>query len=84
MRSQPVNPVPPSSPNFGPCLYLGPSGQRCSLPARQDGFCARHSPEASAEGWVPLAQRAGAILLLVALLWPLLVDLLREILGRFR
>src|ERR1700678_3615662 len=39
-------PVKPSLPvaDQGPCLYLGPNGQRCDRGAVEDGFCAIHRP----------------------------------------
>ena len=76
--------MPTSEPNFGPCLYLGPSGERCLQPAREDGVCARHSSETEANPWLQFVQRVGAILLLVALLWPLIAELLQKIAGGLR
>src|ERR1700722_19271843 len=31
--------------DLGPCLYLGPAGQRCDRRAARDGFCSRHQPD---------------------------------------
>ena len=67
----------------GPCLYLGPRGQRCDRAALEDGFCALHSPDAVALGpWVWF-RRMAALLLLAAILWPL-VDALLEELSHWR
>src|ERR1700683_2763313 len=33
----------------GPCLYLGPGGQRCDRCATRDGFCSKHLPGAIGE-----------------------------------
>src|SRR5579863_3545842 len=55
----------------GPCLYLGPSGQRCDRRAVEGGFCAIHGPGGG------IAQRAAnpakvlaAVAAIVALIWP--------------
>src|SRR5271165_5789312 len=65
----------------GPCLYLGPGGQRCGRPALAGGFCVAHSPQGQgpkdrtanpARFWAA----AGAI---AALLWPYLEFVVREI-----
>lgn len=62
--------------SYGPCLYLGPRGQRCMRPALEGGFCARHSPEAiRREIWI-WSRRLAAILLTVALLWPIIASFL--------
>ncbi|MGA7916628.1 MAG: hypothetical protein WCA00_15450 [Candidatus Acidiferrales bacterium] len=67
-------------PNQGPCLYLGPKGQRCGNPAVAGGFCARHQPDApkAATRGVPRVVAAGIGIL--AAMWPVLADLLREVL----
>jgi hypothetical protein len=63
----------------GPCLYLGPRGQRCDRAALEDGFCERHSPEAIALGpWIWF-RRLAAILLTAAILWPIIEALLEEL-----
>jgi len=76
---------PPSTPSqdLGPCLYLGPAGQRCSRRAVKDGFCAIHQPGQSR---VTVRQQdakrskiVAAILGILGVLWPLLADLVREI-----
>ena len=36
--------IPPPAADQGPCLYFGPAGERCSRPAIDGGFCARHQP----------------------------------------
>ena len=66
-------------PALGPCLYLGPSGERCGAAAVEDCYCARHVPGAKL---LPVnatkALVAGAAV--VAILWPIFADLYREIL----
>ena len=79
MRDPEPNPGTDQSRYYGPCLYLGPGGQRCERPSREDGFCDRHAPEGSSGAWASPVRIAAAILLLLATIWPLLVRLLREI-----
>jgi len=75
--------------DLGPCLYLGPAGQRCSGRATASGFCRRHQPETPPSGTsadTPLVspRRVGAILTILALLWPLLADIVRALIRYFR
>lgn len=70
-----------------PCLYIGPAGQRCDRPARADGFCSKHQQNASDSNEVPsstIAKRALAVIGVIAALWPLIVDLVRELLRLLR
>jgi hypothetical protein len=78
--------------DLGPCLYLGPAGQRCPRYSTPSGFCARHQPNADSSGTLqgsfadkPLLspKRVGAILTILALLWPVLADLVRELIRYF-
>jgi hypothetical protein len=64
----------------GSCLYFGPAGQRCDRPAIKEGFCARHQPGAASEAArTPLPRRVVAILTLLAAMWPLVADLVRQV-----
>lgn len=68
----------------GPCLYFGPAGQRCSRRALPGGFCAAHRPGAKAisqPSSKPIKIIA-AIIGMVGVLWPYLVDVIREIVRR--
>jgi hypothetical protein len=72
--------------DLGPCLYLGPAGQRCSRRAVNDGFCAVHQPGQSGQSRPAVRRPAAkssrvvaAILGILGVLWPLLADLVREI-----
>lgn len=66
--------------SLGPCLYLGPRGQRCALPAVEGGFCSKHRPGAKEAG-SPVAKRiVGAVAAVLGILWPYITDLVREIL----
>jgi Family of unknown function (DUF5763) len=57
--------------DLGPCLYLGPAGQRCNRRATRDGFCSRHQPDAptaSTPFFTP--KKLAAFLIALAMLWP--------------
>jgi hypothetical protein len=62
----------------GPCLYLGSKGQRCTNPASADGFCAKHQP-GGAKAASGTASRLAAGIGIVAAMWPVLADLIREV-----
>lgn len=68
----------------GPCLYLGPQGQRCYRRALRDGFCASHLPGAApivgGQSHTPSKKLVAALLAISGLLWPLLADIVREVL----
>jgi hypothetical protein len=64
--------------DLGPCLYLGPEGQRCIERAFDAGFCARHQPGASAP-ITPSTKVVIASMGIIGLLWPYFADLFREI-----
>lgn len=69
----------------GPCLYLGPSGQRCNRRAVAASFCTRHQPGASQTLTLPqVSRRSAAVIGLLAVLWPVLADLIREIVRLLR
>jgi hypothetical protein len=81
-----IAPFPSSSPaggNQGPCLYLGPRGERCGRPALANGFCARHQTGNQAIS-KPIAKPSpkliAAVLAIIGMLWPLLADAVREVL----
>ena len=64
----------------GPCLYLGPGGQRCERRALAGGYCASHRPGAINLPKVARSKRTlAAILAASGILWPYLADLVREI-----
>jgi hypothetical protein len=81
--------TPASQAASGPlCLYLGPAGERCYRPALADGFCSRHqlNPTATAPRDEARARRkkAAATVGIVAALWPLIEELIRQIFRLFR
>jgi len=84
----PLGDTPAHSPkrsDLGACLYLGPVGQRCNRPAQEGSFCAQHQPEGSSASMPALSpRRLGVMLTILALLWPILADVLRELLRLFR
>jgi len=86
-RDFPLN-EPISSPNnydLGPCLYLGPAGQRCDRRAVEGSFCLRHQPDAISEALrTQFPRRALAVIGVLAVLWPVLADLIRELMRFFR
>ena len=74
------------------CLYLGPAGERCDEPARDNGFCPRHQPNASPSA-SPTAPRdesrarkkkAAATVGIIAAMWPIVEQILRAIFHLFR
>lgn len=74
----------PEPPNLGPCLYLGPAGQRCYRPAVKGGFCALHQPGAAAIRKVGKpAKWLAAIGGIVGVLWPYIYDFLHELFRIF-
>ena len=78
-----TTPVPGA--DFGPCLYLGPAGERCSRRALEGGFCAAHQPGAKpAESKTSHTKRVAAVVGALAALLPWLIDLLRELLRLLR
>ncbi|HLW81526.1 MAG TPA: DUF5763 domain-containing protein [Candidatus Acidoferrales bacterium] len=66
---------PDQSQSSTQCLHLNPSGQRCSRPALEDGFCERHGPDATWRFAFTARRKIAAILLAAAILWPILLDL---------
>jgi hypothetical protein len=66
----------------GPCLYLGPAGQRCRARALTGGFCARHRSNTNQrEPAVAVSPRKLIAILAAAIaLWPILADVVRAIL----
>jgi hypothetical protein len=64
----------------GPCLYLGPAGQRCYRPALKGGFCAAHQPGATARAKLGKKSKiAAAAAGLGGVLWPYIYDFVREL-----
>ncbi|HKV06278.1 MAG TPA: hypothetical protein VJO53_14370 [Candidatus Acidoferrales bacterium] len=70
--------VSPGS-DLGPCLYLGPRGERCNRRAHDRGFCALHQPGRIAAAFSNPSRILAAVLTIAVLLWPYVSDLVREI-----
>lgn len=69
----------------GPCLYFGPRGQRCARRALASGYCSKHQSGTREEFLrTQVPRRVVAVLGLLAVTWPLLADLIREILRFLR
>jgi hypothetical protein len=86
--SESAPPLAPAAGDLGPCLYLGPAGQRCNRRAVEGSFCARHQPDSSGQfpalSVAQISRRTVAILGLLAVLWPVLADLVRELIRLLR
>jgi hypothetical protein len=73
-------PIASSGVDQGPCLYLGPSGQRCDRRALEGGYCSSHRPGATSLPKVTASKRTlAAIAAIAGLLWPVIADVVREI-----
>jgi hypothetical protein len=68
-------PEPAADVSHGPCLYLGPSGERCSKPALAGDYCTRHHPDPE-KRWPSRSYKRVllASIALVAILWPYFQD----------
>ncbi len=84
MSSVPVNTSKAQEGPHGPCLYFGPGGERCGREAHANGYCSRHDPEgAPIAAGIP-AKRFWALVGATAVLWPVLVDLIRVLIRWLR
>ncbi len=62
----------------GPCLYLGPGGQRCSKRAVASSFCRAHLPGGPGTSTTKPARFWAAVAAILGLLWPYLEFIVRE------
>jgi hypothetical protein len=69
----------------GPCLYLGPAGQRCYRRAVKGGFCALHQPGAAGikRGIGKPSKLIAAVVGILGVLWPYIYDFLHELFRLF-
>ena len=81
MSTQPVNGAIETGHSAGTCLHFGTDGKRCYRAATISGFCERHDPERTQRSAFSLVRLAAALLLLWALLWPVIADVVRELRG---
>jgi hypothetical protein len=66
----------------GPCLYLGPAGERCSRPALEGGYCAKHHSDPDLRGPGRSYTRVlVATAALVIIIWPYIADLVRDVMS---
>jgi len=79
MLSQSVNIGIPSPKPYGLCLFLGPGGERCFNPAREDGFCSEHGESGEVVIDASWFRRGAALILLVVFLWVVFAGFLREL-----
>jgi len=75
----------PAVSDQGPCLYLGPAGQRCYRRAVKGGFCALHQPGAAAikRGIGKPSKLIAAVVGIMGVLWPYIYDFLHELFRLF-
>ncbi len=57
------------------CLHLGPAGERCTRPAYEDGFCDRHGASTAWPLSGQVSRKFAALLIGLAVIWPILEDL---------
>jgi hypothetical protein len=71
--------------SYGPCLYLGSSGERCGSLALSGGYCAKHHPDEE-KRWPGRSYRRVllASIALLAILWPYFQDALQLIVRLVR
>jgi hypothetical protein len=70
--------------NEGPCLYLGPAGQRCYQRAVKGGFCAAHQPGVTARAKIgKRGKLLAAIAGIAGVVWPYVYDFIRELIRIF-
>ena|SRR5690348_9178169 len=80
LEASPVSPQGCQNPSNGPCLYLGPGGERCSRSALAGGYCAQHGDPTFRVLGRNYARVLAATIALVLIVWPYVSDLVRELL----
>ena len=63
----------------GPCLYFGPSGERCARPATEGMFCKVHGGAGHLISIRGITRVLAVAAVIAMLLWPYLANLLSEI-----
>jgi len=69
----------PNRDSLGPCLYLGPAGQRCDGHSVDGMYCVEHPSGEIARRIAHPRRVVAATVTIVALLWPYLDELLHEL-----
>jgi hypothetical protein len=70
--------------SYGTCLYFGPAGQRCDRPAGESGFCHVHLGNIEGKPSAKPGKVIAAIMAILALLWPVLSDVVQFIMRWIR
>ncbi len=83
--SRAVSNVSSTTADQGPCLYLGPAGQRCSRRATMGGYCSQHQPGATRIGVPAISpKKMAAIGVAIAMLWPEIVKVASALIRLIR
>jgi len=69
---------------YGACLYFGPAGERCDRPAGESGFCREHTGNIDGKPSAKPGKVIAAIMAILALLWPVLGDVVQFIMRWIR
>jgi len=92
-KSKPaIQPIPRANADEGPCLYLGPAGQRCDRRATRACFCAAHQPKASNllaspsifSTFTLTPKKVAAFFIALAMLWPEIAKAISALMRLFR
>lgn len=84
--------APRAEADEGPCLYLGPAGQRCDRRASRGCFCAAHQPKAQNllapqsvfRTFTLTPKKIAAFFIALAMLWPEIAKAISALLRLFR
>jgi hypothetical protein len=83
--SRAVSNVSSTTADQGPCLYLGPAGQRCSRRATMGGYCSQHQPGAAGISVPTISpKKMAAIGVAIAMLWPEIVKVASALIRLIR
>jgi hypothetical protein len=82
----------PAKADEGPCLYLGPAGQRCDRRATRGCFCAAHQPKAPNllapqsvfSTFTLTPKKIAAFFIALAMLWPEIAKAISALIRLFR
>jgi hypothetical protein len=87
-----VQTIPRANADEGPCLYLGPAGQRCDRRATKACFCAAHQPKAPNllapqsvfSTFTLTPKKIAAFFIALAMLWPEIAKAISALIRLFR
>lgn len=83
-QNMPPWPLPDVPTDHGNCLYFGPGGERCNRPALESGFCLEHAGNMEDKTSTKPKKVIAAIMAILALLWPVLGDVVKFIMRWIR